>query len=117
MAENTFVPPMPPTLLDISHVRGLHFYKIYPKPGDRLEADMDTFFKGAVRLKDWRGRIVGHIGIEECDYVADFVKQGLEVWVTIPEGAKVFQQILKPFDGGALLNLGKVIWCEVWAQF
>ena len=117
MAEDFPAPPMPPTLLDISHVRGLHFYKIYPKPGDRLEADMDTFYKGAVRLKDGRGRIVGHIGKEECDYVADFVKQGLEVWVTIPEGAKVFQQWLHPLGEGHLVNKGKVIWCDVWAQF
>ena len=99
-------------LIGTGHMRGLNVFQIIPKVGDRLTADIDPFFapeKVCIRLKDGRGRVVGHLKTGIVGHVAGLITSGHTVCVTIPVGATEFAQL--DDDTG---ERGKVIEWRSW---
>ena len=75
-----------------THLRGLHFYRIIPEGGDKLTCDLDPFWDDGkcVRVRDSLLRVVSHIAVEDCEKVAQELKDGKKAFVIIPEGGKEY---------------------------
>ena len=82
-------------MLERTHIRGLHVYRIQINPGDILSCKLDEFWmtehpeRYSVACVDQHGRIVGHIAHELEHYVGMFIKFGKKkIDVRIPPTTK-----------------------------
>ena len=69
-------------MLERTHIRGLHVYRIQINTGDILSCKLDEFWmtehpeRYSVACVDQHGRIVGHIAHELEHYVGMFIEFG-----------------------------------------